>query len=85
MVVTCYRGSEKVEKYSWNPEKRISSALLKKSGFDRLEIWVPFGTQDEMVKLGWKVARRSDQSEIVSDKGNVLLTFPERVLKPFPF
>ena len=87
-VVTCYRtndGLEKVEKYSWNPEKKVNPGLLKKSGFERLEIWVPEAEMEEMVSKGWKVAKRLDGSEIVSSKGNVLLTFPERVLKPFPF
>ena len=87
-VVTCYRtndGLEKVEKYSWNPEKRVSAALLKKSGFTRLEIWVPEEMKGELVLKGWKVAKKLDGSEVVSSKGNVLLTFPERVLKPFPF
>ncbi len=85
-VVTCYRrtneGLEKVEKYSWNPEKKVSPTVLKKSGFDRLEIWVPKGTEDEMMKLGWKIGLRSDGTEIVSERGNVLLTYPER--KPLP-
>ncbi len=85
-VIACYNDSGKVEKYGWDSKKRVSSTILKKSGFSRLEIWVPKGTEDEMVKLGWFPALRSDGEKIVSKRGNQLFTFPERErLKPFPF
>ena len=82
-VVTCYRtndGLEKVEKYSWDPNRKVTPTVLKK--FDRLEIWVPEEMKAKMVKLGWKIGLRSDGTEIVSERGNVLLTYPER--KPLP-
>ena len=85
-VVTCYTNDGKVEKYSWNPEKRISKAILQKSGFDRLEIWVPEEEAEMMVSKGWKAAKKMDGSVVVSSKGNVLLTFLERKRLPtFPF
>ena len=84
-VITCYLEDGKVEKYSWDPSRRVNKALLQKSKASRFEIWVPFGTQDKMTKLGWEIAKRMDQSEIVSGKRNILLTFPKRELKPFPF
>ena len=86
-VVTCFRNQDgKVEKYSWNPEKRISKAILQKSGFDRLEIWVPEEEAEMMVSKGWKVAKKMDGSVVVSNRGNILLTYPERKPLPtFPF
>ena len=86
-VVTCYRTNDGlVEKYSWDPNRKVTPGLLKKSGFERLEIWVPEEEAEMMVSKGWKVAKRLDGSEIVSSKGNVLLTFPERPrLKSFPY
>jgi hypothetical protein len=85
-TIRCYKavkdGLEKVEKYSWNPEKKVSKALLQKSGYNRFEIWVPEEMKVEMIAKGWKVGLRSDGTEIVSERGNVLLTYPER--KPLP-
>ena len=79
--------SETQEVYSWDPSRKVSKSLLQKSKAIRFEVWVPEEMKAEMVKLGWKIATRSsDGSEIVSDRGNVLLTFPERPrLKPFPY
>ena len=81
-VVTCYTNDGKVEKYSWNPEKKVVSLVLKKSGFERLEIWVPEEEAEMMVSKGWKVAKKMDGSVVVSNRGNILLTYPER--KPLP-
>ena len=77
--------SETQEVYSWDPSRKVNKALLQKSKAIRFEVWVPKETKDEMMKLGWFPAVRSDGTEIISNRGNVLLTFPERVLKPFPY
>lgn len=85
-VIRCYKavkdGLEKVEKFSWNLDRKVSPGLLKKSGYNRFEIWVPEEMKDEMIAKGWKIGLRSDGTEIVSERGNVLLTYPER--KPLP-
>ena len=76
--------SEVQESYAWDPSRKVSTALLQKSKAVRFEVWVPKGT--EMMKLGWFPAKRSDGSDIISEKGYRLYTFPERPrLKPFPY
>jgi len=85
-VIRCYKavkdGLEKVEIFGWNLDRKVSPSLLKKSGYNRFEIWVPVELKDEMIAKGWKIGLRSDGTEIVSERGNVLLTYPER--KPLP-
>jgi len=89
-VIRCYKaakdGLEKMDQYSWNLDRKVTNALLKKSGYDRFEIWVPSDLKEEMIEKGWKPALRSDGTEIASSRGNVLLTYPERKPLPaFPF
>ena len=87
-VIRCYTvkdGLEKMDQYSWNLDRKVTKALLKKSKALRFEIWVPSDLKDEMIEKGWFPAKRSDGSEIISEKGNQLFTFPKRELKPFPF
>ena len=88
-VIRCYTvkdGLEKVEKYSWDLDRKVSPSLLKKSKALRFEIWVPSDLKEDMIAKGWKLGLRSDGTEIISGKGNQLFTFPERPkLKPFPY
>ncbi len=79
--------SETQEVYSWDLDRKVSPSLLKKSKAVRFEIWVPSDLKEEMIEKGWFPALRSlDGSEIISEKGNQLFTFPKREgLKPFPF
>jgi len=73
------------EVYSWDPNKKVSKAILQKSKAARLELW-SLEDEDVLVKNGWIPAKRSDGSDIVSEKGYRLYTFPERPrLKPFPY
>jgi len=90
-VIRCYYkagkdGLEKVEKFSWDPDRKVTKALLQKSKVLRFETWVPEEEVKNMMEKGWKVGLRADGTKIISSLGNVLLTFPEReMLKPFPF
>ena len=73
------------EVYSWDPNKKVSKAILQKSKAARLELW-SLEDEDVLVKNGWIPAKRSDGSDIISEKGYRLYTFPERPrLKPFPY
>ena len=77
--------SETQEVYSWDPNKKVSKAILQKSKAARLELW-SLEDKDILMKNGWFPAKRSDGSDIVSEKGYRLYTFPERpILKPFPY
>ena len=88
-VIRCYTvkdGLEKVEKYSWDPSRRVNKALLKKSKASRFEIWIPEEEANNVIEKGWFPAvRSSDGSVIISRNGNQLFTFPKRELKPFPY
>jgi len=76
---------DSVEVYSWDTSRKVSKALLQKSKAVRFEVWVPKEEANNMIEKGWFPAKRSDGSEIISEKGNQLFTFPKRELKPFPF
>ena len=77
--------SETQEVYSWDPSRKVTKSLLDKSKAARLELW-SLEDEDVLVKNGWIPAKRSDGSDIVSEKGYRLYTFPERPrLKPFPY
>ena len=76
---------DSVEVYSWDTDRKVTKALLQKSKALRFEIWVPSDLKDEMIEKGWFPALRSDGTEIASERGNQLFTFPKRELKPFPF
>ena len=77
--------SETHEVYSWDPNKKVSKAILQKSKAARLELW-SIEDGETLVENGWFPARRADGSDIVSEKGYRLYTFPERpILKPFPY
>ena len=77
--------SEVQESYAWDPNKKVSKAILQKSKAARLELW-SLEDKDVLVEKGWFPAKRSDGSDIVSEKGYRLYTFPERPrLKPFPY
>ena len=87
-TIRCYTvkdGLEKMDQYSWNLDRKVTKALLKKSGYDRFEVWVPKEEANNMIEKGWFPAKRSDGTEIASERGNQLFTFPKRELKPFPF
>ena len=85
-VITCYLENGKVEKYSWDTNRKVTKSLLKKSKASRFEIWVPKEEANNVIEKGWFPALRSlDGSEIISEKGNQLFTFPKRELKPFPY
>ena len=78
--------SETQEVYSWDPSRKVSKSLLQKSKAIRFEVWVPSEQKEDMIEKGWFPAVRSDGTEIISDRGNQLFTFPKREgLKPFPF
>ena len=77
--------SETQEVYSWDTSRKVTEALLKKSKALRFEVWVPKEEANNMIEKGWFPAVRSDGTEIVSERGNQLFTFPKRELKPFPF
>ena len=76
---------DSVEVYSWDTDRKVTKALLQKSKAVRFEVWVPKEEANNMIEKGWFPAKRSDGSEIISEKGNQLFTFPKRELKPFPF
>ena len=77
---------ECTEVYSWDTNRKVTKSLLQKSKAVRFEIWVPSDLKEEMIEKGWFPALRSlDGSEIISEKGNQLFTFPKRELKPFPY
>ena len=78
-VIRAYRTSSWDERYSlfqFNLDIPMTKELLKKSGFTRLEVWVP--EQLDLSSKGWVRATRSDGSPIVSDFGNALWVFPAR-------
>ena len=89
-VVHLYRidpknKTEISEVYAWDVNRKVNKALLQKSKAVRLELW-SIEDGETLVKNGWIPAKRSDGSDIVSEKGYRLYTFPERpILKPFPF
>lgn len=77
---------ETQEVYSWNPDRKVNKSLLQKSKAIRFEIWVSQKMKSEMIEKGWFPALRSDGTEIISERGNQLFTFPKREgLKPFPY
>ena len=69
--------SETQEVYSWDPNKKVSKAILQKSKAVRLELW-SIEDGETLVENGWFPARRADGTQIESSKGYRLYTYPER-------